>query len=256
MIQVFILSASVIFIYMTLFFLLAQALKDNSIVDIGWGIGFIILSATLLYNSEVISVHQWISFCLILLWGLRLSLHIFLRNHGKHEDFRYANWRKEWGKYVVIRSFLQVFMLQGFFMFIIALPLMIVKIGEQTSLQWTDYVGLIIWLIGFYFEAVGDYQMVQFKKNPANKGKFITSGLWKYTRHPNYFGECAMWWGIFIISISAGNAYVSIISPIVLTWLLTRVSGVPMLEKKYVGNKEFEEYAQKTNAFIPWFPKK
>jgi steroid 5-alpha reductase family enzyme len=253
MLQVFILSAIVIFIYMSLFFLLAQALSDNSIVDIGWGIGFIVLSAMLLYHSDNISGRQWLLFVLIVLWGARLSLHIFIRNLGKPEDFRYANWRKEWGRYAVIRSFLQVFMLQGFFMFIIALPLMIVKISTPSSLQLFDYIGLTVWLIGFYFEAVGDYQMVQFKKNPDNKGKFITTGLWKYTRHPNYFGECMMWWGIFIISIPAGNIWISVISPVVLSWLLTRVSGVPMLEKKYEGNKAFEEYARKTSAFFPWF---
>ena len=101
-----------------------------------------------------------------------------------------------------------------------------------------------------------DYQLLQFKKDAGNKGKVITTGLWQYTRHPNYFGECVMWWGIFIISIPSGNIWVSIISPVVLTWLLTRVSGVPMLEEKYKGNAQFENYAKKTNAFIPWFPKK
>jgi len=256
MLQVFLFSALVIFIYMTLFFLLAQALKDNSIVDIGWGIGFIVLSVALLFKSETINQRQLLLFALVFMWGIRLSAHIFLRNHGKPEDFRYANWRKEWGKYVVIRSFLQVFMLQGFFMFIIALPIMMVKIAEPSGLHWVDYIGLIVWLIGFYFEAIGDYQMTQFKKNPENKGKFITTGLWKFTRHPNYFGECMMWWGIFVISIPAGNVFVSVISPLILTWLLTKVSGVPMLEKKYEGNKAFEEYAKKTNAFVSWFPKK
>jgi steroid 5-alpha reductase family enzyme len=255
MLQVLLLSSFVIFAYMTLFFLIAQALKDNSIVDIGWGIGFVVLSASLLYQSELISPRQWLLFVLVVLWGIRLSTHIFIRNHGKPEDFRYANWRKEWGKYVVIRSFLQVFMLQGFFMFIIALPIMMVKISEPSSLQLMDFIGLAVWLVGFYFEVIGDYQMVQFKKNPLNKGKFITTGLWKYTRHPNYFGECIMWWGIFIISIPVGNIFVSVISPLVLTWLLTRVSGVSMLEKKYEGNKAFEEYAKKTPAFVPWFPK-
>jgi steroid 5-alpha reductase family enzyme len=255
MTQVFILSAAVIFTYMTLFFFFALAIKDNSIVDVGWGIGFIVLSAVLLIQSESVGLNQWVLFVLVTLWGSRLSLHIFLRNHGKPEDFRYANWRKEWGNNVVIRSFLQVFMLQGIFIFIIALPIMMVKMSEATSFQVTDYIGIAVWIVGFYFEAIGDYQMMQFKKNHENKGKFITTGLWRYTRHPNYFGECIMWWGIFIISISSGHVWVSLISPVILTWLLTKVSGVPMLEKKYEGNKEFEKYASKTSAFVPWFPK-
>jgi steroid 5-alpha reductase family enzyme len=184
-----------------------------------------------------------------------LTLHIFLRNHGKPEDFRYANWRKEWGKHVVIRSFFQVFMLQGFFMFIIALPIIITKASVPQKLGFIEIAGSIIWLIGFLFEAIGDYQLLKFKKLPENKGKIITTGLWKYTRHPNYFGECVMWWGIFIVSIPSGYFYISVISPLVLTWLLTRVSGVPMLEEKYKGNEEFEQYAKKTNSFVPWFPK-
>jgi steroid 5-alpha reductase family enzyme len=257
MFEIFVISIITVFVYMTLFFMLAQALKDNGIVDIGWGIGFIVLSTVLVFSDLDIGHRQFVLYLLVLIWGCRLALHIYFRNAGKPEDFRYANWRKEWGKYVVIRAFLQVFMLQGFFMLVIALPILMVKAdANNTPLNIVDVIGILVWTIGFYFEAVGDYQMLQFKKQPENKGKIIMSGLWKYTRHPNYFGECVMWWGIFIISISAGNFYISIVSPIILTWLLTRVSGVPMLEEKYKGNKEWEAYAAKTNAFIPWFAKK
>jgi len=255
MLQVFLLSALTIFVYMTLFFLLAQALKDNGIVDIGWGIGFIVLSTVLAFTGIEITQRQFLLYILIFLWGFRLSFHIFLRNNGKPEDFRYANWRKEWGKFVVIRAFLQVFMLQGFFIFIIALPIIITKLSSPESLGIIEIVGAAIWLVGFYFEAMGDYELLKFKKDPKNKGQIITTGLWKYTRHPNYFGECVMWWGIFIVSIPSDYVWITIISPIVITWLLTRVSGVPMLEEKYKGNKQFEDYAKKTNAFVPWLPK-
>lgn len=255
MLQVFLLSALTIFVYMTLFFLLAQALKDNGIVDIGWGIGFIVLSTVLAFTGIEITQRQFLLYILIFLWGFRLSFHIFLRNNGKPEDFRYANWRKEWGKFVVIRAFLQVFMLQGFFIFIIALPIIITKLSSPESLGIIEIVGAAIWLVGFYFEAMGDYELLKFKKDPKNKGQIITTGLWKYTRHPNYFGECVMWWGIFIVSIPSDYVWISMISPIVITWLLTRVSGVPMLEEKYKGNKQFEDYAKKTNAFVPWLPK-
>lgn len=256
MTEIFLLSALTIFVYMSLFFLLAQALKDNGIVDIGWGIGFIVLSTVLVFTGVDITQRQFLLFVLVFVWGFRLSFHIFLRNNGKPEDFRYANWRKEWGKYVVVRSFFQVFMLQGFFMFIIALPIIITKFSLPEKLGVFEIAGSVVWLLGFYFEAIGDYQLLKFKQNPENKGKIITTGLWKYTRHPNYFGECTMWWGIFIISIPSGYFFISIISPLVLTWLLTRVSGVPMLEEKYKGNPQFLAYAQNTPAFFPWFPKK
>ena len=142
-------------------------------------------------------------------------------------------------------------------MYIIALPL-IIAFGQpmQAPLGWLDAVGVLVFGIGFLFEAIGDYQLLCFKNNPNNKGKIMTIGLWQYTRHPNYFGECVLWWGIFIVAIGAGWWCLSLISPLVLTWLLTRVSGVPMLEHKYRNNPQFAEYCRQTPAFLPWFKKK
>jgi steroid 5-alpha reductase family enzyme len=119
----------------------------------------------------------------------------------------------------------------------------------------SEVLGVVFWLVGFLFEAVGDYQKSKFKANPENKGKVMQSGLWKYTRHPNYFGDALLWWGIFLLAYPSGLVYLSIISPILMNFLLLKVSGVAMLEKKYSDNPEFEAYANKTNAFIPWFPK-
>ena len=146
-------------------------------------------------------------------------------------------------------------MLQGFLLLIIAYPVILINHSKETGIGFLDILGLIIWLKGFFFETVGDYQLSKFKRKTKNKGKITTQGLWKYTRHPNYFGETAMWWGIFLITLSVKNGWTTIVSPLVISFLLLKVSGVSMLEKKYLGNKEFEEYAKRTSAFFPWFSK-
>lgn len=244
-------SGTLIFIYMCLLFFIALLKKDNSIVDVGWGIGFCLIAIGAMLASGSHLPRQLLMCTMVLCWGLRLAMHIFARNHGKGEDYRYRAWREQWGKNVVWRSFLQIFMLQGFLMLVIALPVIAVNANPTDSFTWIDLCGFLVWGAGFGFEAVSDYQLMQFKKDQQNKGKIMQTGLWKYSRHPNYFGESLLWWGIFIVSISAGHWYISIISPVVLTFLLLRVSGVVMLEKKYKGNAEFQAYAKRTSAFVP-----
>jgi steroid 5-alpha reductase family enzyme len=244
-----------VFLYMTTVFLLALKKKDNSIVDIAWGLGFIGVAILTLFLSEGLTARQLIISVLIFIWGVRLALHIAIRKRGKGEDFRYAKWRRDWGGWFVLRSYFQIFMLQGVFLFIISLPIMLVNISSRLDLTGMDFLGVSVWLIGFFFEAVGDYQLKQFKQKVENKGKIITTGLWRYTRHPNYFGEVVMWWGIFLVALSVENGWIAILSPLTISFLLLRVSGVTMLEKKYKGHPEFEAYAARTNAFFPWIPK-
>jgi len=253
MLDIFSQVATLIFIYMSVLFLIAMLKKDYGIVDIAWGIGFILV-AWLCYDlTQEVSARKLLINFMVTIWGSRLAIYLFLRNKGKEEDFRYKNWRRDWGNTFVWRSFLQVFMLQGFFMFIVSLPVMMTNFSSSPTLHGPDFLALFLFIFGFYFEAVSDYQLYQFKKNPANKGKIMTEGLWQYSRHPNYFGEMMIWWGIFILSLHAVYPYVSIISPIVMTWLLTRVSGVPMLEAKYKKNPEYKKYAEETSAFVPRF---
>ncbi|MDD3995458.1 MAG: DUF1295 domain-containing protein, partial [Bacilli bacterium] len=159
-------------------------------------------------------------------------------------------------KNVNINAYFKIFMLQGLLMSIISLPIIFFNASNLEKLNLLNIFGIIIWIIGYIFEVVGDYQLKKFIKNSNNKGKIMTSGLWKYTRHPNYFGESVMWWGIFLITINSSLGYFGIISPIFITFLLVFVSGIPLLEKKYENNKEFQEYAKKTSKFIPWFVKK
>lgn len=247
-------SALAILVYMVLMFVIATANTDNSIVDIGWGMGFVVVSGVCLYLTDTYSARQILMTVLVVVWALRLSGYIFIRHRGVGEDHRYKQWREEW-KFPVLRAFFQVFMLQGFFMWVVALPVIMSHTAGGTELTWINYIGVAVWLVGFFFEAVGDYQKYQFKTTPGNKQKTIMSGLWKYTRHPNYFGEFAMWWGIWLVSVGSGLWYVSLISPVMLSFLLLRVSGVTMLEQKYKGNAAYDAYKERTNAFFPAPPK-
>jgi len=256
MLNLILYSACGIFIFMSLIFVIACLIKDNSIVDIAWGSGFILVALESFFLEPGFVTRQILVTALIFIWGTRLATHIAIRKRGRGEDFRYAKWRKEWNKWFFIRSFFQIYMLQGFLLLIIAYPIILINHSQKEGIEFLDILGLFIWAIGFFFEAVGDYQLLKFKKKPENKGKIINQGLWRLTRHPNYFGETAMWWGIFLMALSLRNGWTSIVSPLMITFLLLKVSGITMLEKKYVGNKEFEEYAKRTNAFFPWFSKK
>jgi len=256
MFPIFLPSIVLIFVYFASFFVIAQFIKNNSIVDIGWGLGFILVTLSSFFFSEVITARSILVSLMVITWGSRLSYYILKRNWAKPEDFRYAKWRREWGKWLFIRGFFQIFMLQGLFLLIISSPVIFINHSQQQGLQLLDYLGIIIWITGFLFESVGDYQLAQFIKKPENKGKIMKYGLWKYTRHPNYFGEATMWWGIYVIALSLPNGFWFIISPLTITLLLLFVSGVPMLEKKFADNPKFQEYTRETSKFFPWFPKK
>jgi steroid 5-alpha reductase family enzyme len=249
-------AAGAVFVYMTAVFLIAILAKDNSIVDVGWGPGFILVAVVTFFLRPGFEARHVLITVLVLIWGLRLATHIFLRNWGRGEDFRYAKWRKDWGRWFIPRSFFQVFMLQGIFMLLISSPTILVNRSRERGLTMLDALGGLVWLTGFLFEAVGDYQLKRFKQKPESRGKIMTAGLWKYTRHPNYFGEAALWWGIWLVALSVDSGWAAIISPLTISFLLLKVSGVAMLEKKYAGNEEFAAYARRTSPFFPWFPKK
>ncbi|MBU3111186.1 DUF1295 domain-containing protein [Clostridium lacusfryxellense] len=249
-------STILVFIYMSIFFIIAQTIKNNSIVDMGWGLGFVLISVYTLFAGGNYNLRAIIVTALVFVWGIRLFYHILKRNLGKPEDFRYVAFRRSWGRWVMPKAFLRVFMLQGAIMLIIAYPIIMNNATAKGSLGILEYVGILIWIVGFIFEALGDKQLKNFIADKKNKGHIMKRGLWKYTRHPNYFGEATMWWGIFIITLSSKSGITGIVSPIIITLLLLYVSGVPMLEKHYKDNKEFQKYAKVTSKFIPWFPKK
>jgi len=243
--------ALLILIYMTLVFVLAQIAGDNSIVDIFWGLGFILIAIYSMIQDTEPDLRKWIVNSLVALWGVRLSVHVFLRNRGRGEDFRYRKWRETW-KFFIIRSYFQIFLLQGLFMFIIASPVYYINFYSKEPLGFLDTLGLVVFGTGFFFEAVADFQLMDFKKKPENRGRIITTGLWEMSRHPNYFGEALVWWGISFYALNLPHGWMTLISPVVITLLLRFVSGVPMLEKKYSGRPDWEEYKRKTAAFVPF----
>ena len=240
---------------MSIAFVIALIRKDNSIADIAWGMGFVLVAGLGLFLEKRFTARTALVDLLTLVWGLRLSVYVFIRNRKKGEDFRYAKWRQEWGKWFIVRAYLQVFILQGVLLVLIAYPLILITYSKRAGLNILDFVGTCVWLLGFCFESIGDRQLLAFKRESVNKGKIMDRGLWRYTRHPNYFGEATIWWGIFLIALSAQNGWTALPSPILITFLLLRVSGVVLLEKKYRGNKEYAEYARKTSSFVPWRPK-
>jgi steroid 5-alpha reductase family enzyme len=256
MAKVFIITTVSILAYMTGWFIAAQIRGRNDIADVAWGVGFILVAAVSLFSGNVYSQRSLIVSGLVLVWGIRLALHIHSRNRGKGEDKRYRKWREEWGKWFVPRSFLQVFMLQGLLLLMVAVPVIFVNQAPATPLGWLDLLGLAIWLTGFCIESVGDWQLMKFIRNPANKGKLMTSGLWRYTRHPNYFGEVTLWWGIWLMSLAQPEGLLTVIGPLTITFLVLKVSGIPMLEKHYEGRADFEEYKRRTSPFFPLPPRK
>jgi steroid 5-alpha reductase family enzyme len=252
-------AALFLLVYMLLAFAVALHKKDNGIADIAYGGGFILLAlVTLLLGSQ--EVLALIVSALVFVWGIRLSFRIGKRNWNKPEDFRYKKWREEWGKTFVLRSLFQVFLLQGAVIFTVALPATLTNTEVLGDFSWLVIVGILAWLVGFFFESVGDAQLDAFIKDPASKGKLMDRGLWKYTRHPNYFGEALMWWGLAIIAFgsiaSLTTGLIAFASPILITFLLLKVSGVPMLEKRMAEHPDWAEYARKTSVFIPLPPKR
>jgi steroid 5-alpha reductase family enzyme len=251
----FLAAASVVWVYMTALFILGLIRRDNSIADIGWGPGFILISLFAFLREPNGAPRRILALALVFVWGSRLAVHVFLRNRKKQEDFRYAAWRARWGKWFLLRSYLQVFILQGIFLLVIAAPLLVVLRTEKGRLDAFALAGSAVWLFGFLIEAGADAQLARFKRLPENKGRIITTGLWRFSRHPNYFGEAVLWWGIFLLALPLPGGWAAVVGPMMITVLLRFISGVPMLERKYKGRPDFEAYARRTNAFIPWFPK-
>lgn len=255
MVSSFVTAAVVIIILMSGLFVLAMALKDNSIADIAYGLIFTAVAWTTALGSEDGHPRQMLLLFMVTVWGVRLAVHLSFRKRGKGEDFRYRKWREKWGRAFAIRSFLQVFLLQGLVILIVSSPVIAGIASPGGSLGYLDVLGVIVWFLGIFFEAVGDWQLMAFRKNPENKGRIMTTGLWRYSRHPNYFGEAVLWWGVYLVSLGSPYAWWTILSPLTIDFLLLKVSGIPMLEKRYEGNAEFEKYRERTSPFLPWFPR-
>lgn len=257
MLDFFLNAALLILFSMIILWVISVLIKNVSIVDIFWGLGFVIVNTLYFYSSQEIYTRHILLLVLVSIWGLRLSIYLANRNLGKEEDFRYKEFRKRYGvnRYWWV-SFFQVFLLQGGLILIISLPLLGTNYySKLNDLTWLDYLAILVWVIGFLFETIGDFQLTKFKSNPNNKGKVLDKGLWKYTRHPNYFGDTLVWWSYALFCVSSGS-YWPILGSLVMTALIIKVSGVSLLEKTLKNKKpDYNEYIRKTNSFFPWFPK-
>lgn len=241
----------VLFVYMSLWFIVSLLKKRNDVADVAWGLGFVLMAWVSYFLSGDSGMRGLLVCALVSLWGLRLAWHIHSRNRGKTEDYRYLAWRNEWGKWFYLRSYFQVYLLQGTLLFLVVSPVLLINRHMGAEFGVLDMIGGAIWLGGFLFEVVGDAQLARFIQNPANKGQLMQSGLWAYTRHPNYFGEVTQWWGVWLIALSVPNGWLGIVGPLTITFLILKVSGIPLLEKKMAENPEFAEYQRKTSMFFP-----
>lgn len=246
-------SAIVITLLMTAVWLVSLRLRDASIIDLVWGLGFalVVWSATISSESQ-----QWLLPVLTTIWGLRLSLYLAWRNHGQPEDPRYQAMRRHHGHAFPVVSLLTVFGLQGLVMWVVSLPLQAGSLPGDTDWSALKVVGMLLWAVGLFFEATGDWQLARFRSDPHNAGRVLDSGLWRYTRHPNYFGDFLVWWGLYLVSVSISQAWWTAIGPLVMSVFLMRVSGVTLLEKSLRRSRpQYVEYIERTNAFFPWRPR-
>jgi steroid 5-alpha reductase family enzyme len=242
---------------MFLLWLYSLVIKDASIVDSFWGPGFALIGWVSLILTDGFQPRKLLLVALVTIWGLRLGLHIFIRNHGKGEDYRYKAMRKQHGDKFPLVSLFTVFGFQGLLMWFISMPLQIAQVSKTPDhLTLFDYAGAAVWAIGFLFEALGDWQLKQFKAEPKNQGKVMDRGLWRYTRHPNYFGDATLWWGYYLIACAVPIGFWTLLSPLTMTLFLMKVSGVSLLEKSLKKNKPgYAEYIARTSSFFPLPPK-
>jgi len=256
--DIFQLGIGLLMAILTGLWLVSLVIKDASIIDIFWGFGFVIIAWFYAFQNDLgmMGTREKLLLAMITIWGLRLTIYLAMRNLGKGEDYRYAQWRNDNGEKWWWLSFIRVFALQGFLLWIISatyLP----SFSITAEMGILEYVGVLLWMIGLFFEAVGDYQLAQFKKNPNNKGKVLNTGVWRYTRHPNYFGDATIWWGFFLFALAHPQGWMFVFCPIVMTFFLLKVSGVAMLEVKLKKSKpQYAEYIRTTSSFIPMPPKK
>ncbi len=227
--------------------------RNVTLVDSLWSLFF--CAACLVYvQAAPGSDRATLMLALTLVWGLRLSAYLTWRNWGKPEDTRYQQIRQNNEPGFGFKSLYLIFGLQVVLAWIISLP-QHAAVFSAAPLNVLDYAGFTLWLFGWGWETAADSQLARFKANPANHGKVMNRGLWRYSRHPNYFGECCLWWGFYLVAL-AGGGWWSVVSPLLMTFLLLKISGVPMLEQGMLQrNPEYAAYVRSTNAFLPWKPK-
>ncbi len=238
------------FILLNINYLIAISKLNFGLIDIAWGLGFILISLTGSVLNEFSSIKENLIFIFVLIWGLRLSIYLATRNIGAPEDYRYQDMRRRWSKSANFQAYFKIYLLQFFLMQIVAIPIFNAHFEKNFNLSVINYFGIFLWLFGFTWETIADYQKSTFKKNPQNKHLLCQVGLWNLSRHPNYFGEAILWWGIGLISFTQEKFWV-LIGPAFIHFLLLKVSGIPLIEKRHEKHPDFKDYKQSTPAFIP-----
>lgn len=256
-------SAGAIAVCVLLLWVLSIALHDVSIVDIFWAPGFAVAAWAAHLSTTGATPHGWIAAILTTVWGLRLGIYLLWRNGGHGEDPRYTAFINHLGpekRHWI--SLTRVFGLQGLVMWVVATPVVLAQVGSghdgaaSAGLGPIAWAGIAIWVAGFLFETIGDWQLVRFKKNPANAGQVMDRGLWRYTRHPNYFGDSCVWWGLFLIACDNPWALITIVSPMLMTFFLIKRTGKALLERRLKRSKPgYEAYIRRTSGFFPLPPK-
>ena len=243
-------------ICLTMLWLISLKIKDASIIDIYWGFGFVIMSWTgliinLFFNETTITTSQWLINIMVTIWGLRLSIHLAIRNLGKGEDLRYVKMRERASSDWRFLSYVRVFMFQGFLQMLLMTPIVLVHYYPgQSGMSFLDYFGLLVWAIGFGIEAITDMQLTKFRSNATNSNKILKTGLWRYSRHPNYFGDALQWFAFFIISLNSGYIW-GVIGPILMVFIFLKLT-IGILEKSQTRKRPgYEEYTKSTNVFFP-----
>jgi len=252
-------AAAAVVVLMLGTWLLSLVWHDASIVDPVWPLGFVVIAwvTRVVASGHGLPARQWIIVAMTTIWGLRLSGYLAWRKHGAPEDPRYQAMRRHWGDRFPLMSLLTVFALQGVLMWIVSLPVQLGQVRDTPDLGVLAFVGIALWLVGVTFETVGDAQLARFKADPASAGQVMDRGLWRYTRHPNYFGDTCVWWGIALVAAETGIGAIGIVGAVVMTVLLVRVSGVPMLERSMAKRRPgYTEYVARTSAFIPRPPRR
>jgi steroid 5-alpha reductase family enzyme len=239
---------------MLLVWLASLMLRDVSIVDVFWGLGFVVIAFLTFFLTGDFTSRKGLLLALTSVWGLRLAAYLAWRKIGTPEDSRYRTMREAIGPRFWLVSLFVVFGLQGLIMNVVALPVMAGQLDSSPLSSWA-VLGVGLWTVGLLFETIGDYQLARFKANANNRGKVMDRGLWRYTRHPNYFGDFLVWWGIYFAALGEGTGWTAI-GPMVMSFLLLRVSGVTLLERSLQRCKEgYADYMARTSAFFPWPPR-
>jgi steroid 5-alpha reductase family enzyme len=251
--RILIINAGLLLIYMTLWWLLARSAKRLDAVDTAWGLGFVLAAWSVALQQP--SGRSWLVAGLVSVWGLRLAVHIGRRSLKRgSEDPRYAELGQKWGGNYWLQAYFRIFLLQGALVWIISLPVVLAAGSPISRLGWLSAAGAVIWLVGFIFEAFADHQLADFI-NQKDRPKVLQTGLWRYSRHPNYFGEITQWWGIAIIALQARGGWLGLLGPLLLAYLIIFVSGIPPIEKRRQKDSEYRQYQSRTSPLIPLPPR-